>query len=389
VHRTTLPSRHGHDLQPVCGDADRLWVSTGVNVYQYVKPTDTFESGYAGNEGINRGAVKSVGNQPSGIVVSTVPRKGGLYEWTTDQVDLFLPESKRLLSGAACYKARILNPFYEPRQPVNPAKWRIGASLSLNDWVNGRVDIAEWVRAGIHSVELAWRNDSFNLFEPANESQCSGWIDEIRKRGMDVWTLHLPYGPMFDISVTDSDRSREVIERHIRLMQMAHGWDIRTVVLHPSWEPIADDERPSRLAACKQALAVLAHEADLLGIVIAVECLPRTCLGNTSGEMLELISADSRLRICCDVNHLLQEAPEQFIRKLGQRVVTVHMSDCDGVDERHWMPGCGIIRWNETIRALAEHGYSGPFLFEIRQPVVSELVTCWNRLMADYMEAYE
>ncbi|GGE02697.1 DUF6528 family protein [Paenibacillus nasutitermitis] len=107
-----LPTRHGHDLQPVEGDSDRLWVSTGSRVYQFVKSSNTFDSDYPGQEAISRVGVKSVGNQPSGQVVQTVPKtSGSLYEWTTDIVDLFMPDGKRIRTDAAFYKARILIPI--------------------------------------------------------------------------------------------------------------------------------------------------------------------------------------------------------------------------------------------------------------------------------------
>ncbi|WP_248928338.1 DUF6528 family protein [Paenibacillus hamazuiensis] len=113
ARKTALPTRHGHDLQPVHGDPDRLWISTGTCVYQYVKSADAFDSSYPGHGAISRPGVKSVGNLLSGTVVSTVPKKGSLYDWTTDTVQFALPEAQRVREGAAFYKARILNPIYE------------------------------------------------------------------------------------------------------------------------------------------------------------------------------------------------------------------------------------------------------------------------------------
>lgn len=273
--------------------------------------------------------------------------------------------------------------FERIAQPVKPSDWPVGSSISLNDWDAGHVKIGEFQKAGIQLIELAWRNDTFDLFEESNQAKCSKWIDEIRYLGMDVWTLHLPYGPLFDISETDADTRDLIIMRHVRLMALAKNWNIRTVVLHPSFEPIVDEERPLRISSCKHSLVELAGEAELLGIVIAVECLPRTCLGNASAEMRELIAVDMRLGICCDVNHLLKETPESFVRELGDRIVTVHMSDNDGLDERHWLPGKGIIAWTEVIQALLKHGYKGSFMFEVRRPLPSALADCWKQLLAD------
>ncbi|MEF3312137.1 DUF6528 family protein [Paenibacillus sp. GYB004] len=113
VCRTLLPSRFGHDLQPVYGDRDRLWVSTGTQVYQYVKSADRFDSDYPGRERISREDVKSIGNLASGQTVSTVPKPGGTYEWTTDTAEFHCPDRVKIRSGAGFYKMRVLNSEYE------------------------------------------------------------------------------------------------------------------------------------------------------------------------------------------------------------------------------------------------------------------------------------
>jgi sugar phosphate isomerase/epimerase len=98
---------------------------------------------------------------------------------------------------------------------------------------------------------------------------------------------------------------------------------------------------------------------------LALECLPRTCLGNTADELLQIVSAvGNDLGVCFDSNHLLKEKPEEFVAKTGSRIVTVHLSDFDGVDERHWLPGTGIINWTEVVSELVKSGYQGPFMFE-------------------------
>jgi hypothetical protein len=110
--KVALPTRNGHDLQPVIGDRDRLWITSGSQVYQYIKSTNTFDSGYADRESISLSGVKSVGNQPSGRVILTRPKQGSLYSWTTDTVTLASPADVRVIEGVAMYKARIWNSDY-------------------------------------------------------------------------------------------------------------------------------------------------------------------------------------------------------------------------------------------------------------------------------------
>jgi sugar phosphate isomerase/epimerase len=113
------------------------------------------------------------------------------------------------------------------------------------------------------------------------------------------------------------------------------------------------------------SLKILSEEVRKVDGQLAVECLPRTCLGNTADELLKIVnSVNNGLGICFDTNHLLKEKPEEFAEKAGSLIVTLHVSDYDGIDERHWLPGMGIINWTNVVAELAKSGYSGPFMFE-------------------------
>lgn len=116
AQKVELPTPGGHDLSPVIGNPDRLWVTTNSQVYQYVKSTNTFDSDYPNHSQINRSGVKCIGNLPSGQVVSNKPKKGILHGWNTDTVDFVAPyatRTSRSREGIAFYKARIWNPDYQ------------------------------------------------------------------------------------------------------------------------------------------------------------------------------------------------------------------------------------------------------------------------------------
>ncbi|OXS59307.1 hypothetical protein B1A99_11840 [Cohnella sp. CIP 111063] len=269
--------------------------------------------------------------------------------------------------------------------PSDPRRWRPGTSLQIGPGGATNMKLEELHAADIRCIELAWRNDEFDIFDSANERMLGRLAARARELGIEIWSLHLPYGEAWDVSVIHSGDRDAAISRHLRLLGMADRWNIRTTVLHPSWEPIPQAERQQRLSACQQSLALLSESSSRLGVRIAVECLPRTCLGHTSEEMAVLLEADERLGVCCDVNHLTRETPARFIQALGSRLFTVHMSDNDGIDERHWLPGQGVIRWNDVIGALADRGYDGPFMFEARPVQPSRLADCWRELLTDYV----
>ena len=136
-------------------------------------------------------------------------------------------------------------------------------------------------------------------------------------------------------------------------------------IIHPSGEPIDESDRPTRMATAKASLKKLAEYGDTVGAVFAVEDLPRTCLGNSSAEILELISVHGSLRVCFDTNHLLGEDNISFVEKVATKIITTHVSDYDFVDEKHWLPGEGGIDWHSLYTALKNNGYDGPWLYEI------------------------
>lgn len=115
---TKLIVSGGHDLFPVYGDTDRLWVTMNAGVVQFVKSTKSWDVKYKGYDALNRSTVKSIGNHPkSNIVVQTRPNKT-LYDWATNTVDIFNLGKKtthemRIRKSSAFYKARIWDPDYQ------------------------------------------------------------------------------------------------------------------------------------------------------------------------------------------------------------------------------------------------------------------------------------
>lgn len=185
--------------------------------------------------------------------------------------------------------------------------------------------------------------------------------------GVKLWSVHLPFDPfeVLDISSVDEQLRRRSVQYLTELIRKATQAGVDKFIVHPSGEPISEEQRSKRMESAKKSLSELAEIAAEHGAVIAVENLPRTCLGRNSDDILELISADDRLRVCFDTNHLLSENPVEFIHKVGKKIITTHVSDYDLVDEKHWLPGEGKTPWQPLLQALQDVGYGGPWLYEV------------------------
>ncbi|WP_026256988.1 DUF6528 family protein [Actinopolymorpha alba] len=107
VRSTELPSLWGHDLQPVYGNPDRFWVTTGSRVYQYSVSKDEFTTDYPDSDKLDRVGVKSVSTNPgTGQILQTRPKAGCATSWCTDTVEFFGPDTTRTRPGTQFYKAR-------------------------------------------------------------------------------------------------------------------------------------------------------------------------------------------------------------------------------------------------------------------------------------------
>ncbi len=191
--------------------------------------------------------------------------------------------------------------------------------------------------------------------------------ENANRAGIDILSYHLPFSQQVHIASPDENHRQKMVSYLESMIEKAHAVGIRRFVIHPSTEPISDEERPHQMTAAKKSLKELAQFAHERGCVLCVEDLPRTCLGHTADEMLELLSADDRLKVCFDVNHLCcayGSTHREFVEKLGGRIVTTHMSDYDFIDEKHFFPGYGRIDWKHVVELLEEADYSGPFLYE-------------------------
>jgi sugar phosphate isomerase/epimerase len=216
---------------------------------------------------------------------------------------------------------------------------------------------AAYREAGIEFMEISYTADFYQALD----------FDALRemadRNGVKLWSFHLPFGVEYNI--TSEEYGESTVAFHTELMKKGAKIGIKTFVVHPSAEPISDDERAAYLQRSKSALIKLADVAEELGVTLAVENLPRTCLGKNADEILDIVSVDPRLKICYDTNHLLVGDPVDFIRKIGSLIHTVHISDYDFINERHWMPGEGKLDWHAIYTELLNTGYRGPWLYEI------------------------
>ena len=188
---------------------------------------------------------------------------------------------------------------------------------------------------------------------------------------IELWSCHLPFRNCWSVVQKENDNQKKVIDLQKMLIERATDIGVDKFVMHPG-SPIENASREESKKRSMETLSTLADFAASRGARIAVENMITTCLGNTADELLELVSANEKLRICFDVNHLLLDKHEEFAEKVRDKLITMHISDYDFIQERHWFPGYGKIDWVSLYKKICEIGYEGAWIYELSPGVEKE-----------------
>lgn len=209
------------------------------------------------------------------------------------------------------------------------------------------------------------------LFPPDNGAEMQHrFMDVVRRKGLRPITYHASFGDKNDLSALNEEVRRESIERFYGELAQARDLDAEMIVLHPSFEPVLPEERMDRMKSLRLSLAEVEERVRKYGYRIAIELLPRSCLGNTPEELLQIVEDfDDDFGFTFDINHMMDRIDEipNTVKLLGPRLFHLHISDYFGIDECHLLPGEGKIDWRAFLTALDEVGYKGCFNYELRQ----------------------
>jgi len=257
----------------------------------------------------------------------------------------------------------------------------IGISTHILSTIEPEIHFSLFARYHLLLVEL--NLGYFPFLEDAQKFQELQAV--LARNEIRICSFHFPYGRTvpslgnMDISHPDSDVRRNTVDIVRLSLERLITLNARYLVIHPSVGAIEDDAREERLALCRESLRkclnnlrqVQSTNPNVVPLKIAIENLTPRGLGRDSSELIGLLESlnSSQFGICMDVNHAnLREDLIEATRRYGTRIVTTHISDNDGISEKHWLPGKGVIPWKEWLSALAATGYRGPLLYETSQP---------------------
>lgn len=192
-------------------------------------------------------------------------------------------------------------------------------------------------------------------------------IENMAKRhNINLCSIHLPYAEPWDINVATTDKNlrKHTIEFFSDCIKKASEYNYRQFVIHPAnhWE-FVESQRKDWIESSKECMDKLGDVANGCGGVLCVENI--NTIGYNSDEILDIVSVNKNLRICFDLNHSLHQDNVDFIHKIKDKLETIHVSDYDFIEERHWLPGEGKSDFNALYKALLDVNYKGVWMYEV------------------------
>ncbi len=130
-----------------------------------------------------------------------------------------------------------------------------------------------------------------------------------------------------------------------------------------------------------ETCCALGDYADKKNIDIALELEPfRLSLLNSIDEMVRFVNdcRHRRVRANIDVSHLvLSDTSPLDLKKLGNKAIHVHISDCDGKVHGDLPPGRGVVKFEPYLQAIKELKINGAISIELEYSPDPKRIVEW------------
>ncbi|WKY47453.1 sugar phosphate isomerase/epimerase [Eubacteriaceae bacterium ES3] len=191
---------------------------------------------------------------------------------------------------------------------------------------------------GFDAAMISWEDE----FEPwALEKE--EFPEIVRKLGLEITNIHAPFMGYNDIWEASRMEITPKVRQFQGFIKDCYDFDIPTIVVHTN---DLDDFTPD-LDKGRAFFSELADTAEKYGINLAVENVSRQYLLDFLLEEIDAL----RFGMCYDSSHdfLEEENCGKILRKHKERIKALHLSDNDFLKDRHWIPGEGLIPFDEIM----------------------------------------
>lgn len=191
---------------------------------------------------------------------------------------------------------------------------------------------------------------------------------ELEQRKISIHSLHATFHGLLDLSGSDDCDRTHALETVKKQAGIASYLGAQILIVHPGGKNVPMSEREIRIGYFLEALNQLIPVCQRLGLKIAVENMGPDYLGDKIEEIDRILNnyENDLVGICLDTSHAhLTGDLFNYLDYLGERIITFHISDNNGLHDDHLPPGRGQIDWPKFLKGVEKIGYKGPLVMEI------------------------
>ncbi|MBO4323395.1 MAG: sugar phosphate isomerase/epimerase [Clostridia bacterium] len=246
-----------------------------------------------------------------------------------------------------------------------------------------RGDLKEIKREGFYSVEATLgKVGGYGMNMERATKEVGDCLKAVLDEGLVLNSIHLPFQRFIYISSYDEGVRKWAVDEFKKLIAECDKYGPKHYVFHSKTGLEEEGLWGLRIPALIKTFRELVASTKA-----------NICMENMVGSypkrishMVEVLEQVDGGKCCIDTNHFLNDKVEDAVFALKKWLTTLHVSDYDGVYERHQMPKTGVNDWMKIIGALEEIGYDGVFTYELRK---KEFGYSYADIRKNYEELFE
>ena len=228
--------------------------------------------------------------------------------------------------------------------------------------------LTEIARAGVRCVELSCSPEHFD--PGRTDPDQVGRL--LHRLGLAAPVGHSPIGDT-DCGDLNEDHRRASVATIGACLAPLACMGAECVVVHANGPFVryTHENVQASLASSRRSIVELTDMAGEAGIKIAVENLPsygQPRPGHSMAQLREVIAdLPEHVGLCLDTGHAVLSGCDlaEELADAGARLLHIHAHDTDGSEDRHWVPGRGVIDWPAFLARLDALGFAGSRVLEL------------------------
>ena len=244
-------------------------------------------------------------------------------------------------------------------------------------------DLQEIKKEGFDSVEVSLgKVGGYEM----NMEKCIFQVEDGLKAVCDVGlklnSIHMPFQRFIYISSYDEGVRAWAMDEFRQLIERCDKYNPGNYVFHSKTgrkeEGLWELRKPALIRSFQEMVKMTPNNICMENMVGS--------LPNTVASMIDILQQVDGGKCCIDTNHFMQDKTSDAILALRDWLTTIHVSDYDGVFEKHWLPKQGVNNWMKIIGALEQIGYNGVFTYEAE---VEKYGYSYAEIRANYEKLFE